>query len=190
MNILLYILICLFSVYFWYQRKYGERNKILAKIPSPSAWPLLCHAPSFLFKSRDEIFSTVQHLIQTQPSIFRLDMSIFYSIIYVRDLKMTEAILSSMKFIDKSNFYDTYLADWLGFGLLISKGQKWHQRRKIITPAFHFKILEQFVEMMDRHGDIFVEKLKKIDGKEVDIFPLISLYALDVICGKFQLKNF
>ena len=75
-------------------------------------------------------------------------------------------------------------SDWLGSGLLISTGKKWHQRRKIITPAFHFKILVQFVEVMNEHGDIFVNKLKNLNGKEIDVFPYISLYALDVICGK------
>lgn len=71
---------------------------------------------------------------------------------------------------------------WLGTGLLISTGRKWHQRRKIITPAFHFKILEQFVEVMEKHGEIFVEKLRKLKNQETNIFPLISLYAIDVIC--------
>jgi cytochrome P450 family 4 len=42
--------------------------------------------------------------------------------------------------------------------------------------------LEQFVEVMEKHGEILVEKLRKLEGQEVDIFPLISLYAIDVIC--------
>ena len=66
----------------------------------------------------------------------------------------------------------------------MSTGTKWHQRRKIITPSFHFKILEHFTEIMDHQGQVFISNLKSSDGKQVDIFPLVSLYALDVICGK------
>lgn len=66
----------------------------------------------------------------------------------------------------------------------MSTGKKWHQRRRIITPAFHFKILEQFVDVMDKQGQVFVAKLQARVGQHFDFFPEISLYALDVICGE------
>lgn len=100
----------------------------------------------------------------------------------VADPKMAEVILSSQKIIEKSEDYDL-MKSWLGTGLLIASGKKWHQRRKIITPSFHFQILEKFVEIMDEQGKVFIRKLEKFDGKEVNIFPLVNLYALDVICG-------
>ena len=73
---------------------------------------------------------------------------------------------------------------WLAEGLLISKGRKWFQRRKVITPTFHFKILEQFVEVFDRQSNTFVKILQKKaeNGQTFDIFPLVTLCALDVIC--------
>ena len=99
------------------------------------------------------------------------------------DPKDIEVILSSPKFIEKSDEYK-FLSKWLGDGLLVSKGSKWHVRRKILTPTFHFKILDQFVEVFDRQSTIFAGKLATFDGKEVDVFPLICLCALDVICGE------
>ena len=32
------------------------------------------------------------------------------------------------------------LQKWLGEGLLISSGDKWHTRRRMITPTFHFEV--------------------------------------------------
>jgi cytochrome P450 family 4 len=69
---------------------------------------------------------------------------------------------------------------------LTSTGKKWSQRRKIITPTFHFKILEEFIETFDRQSDILVDKLRhkmqKSNGKPFDVYPFITLCALDVIC--------
>lgn len=87
--------------------------------------------------------------------------------------------------IKKSALYD-FLNGWLGEGLLLSYGRKWHARRKIITPTFHFKILDQFVEIFDQQSAIMVEKLyEKADGQTaVNIFPIVCLAALDIIAGK------
>lgn len=182
MNFLIYLIIFIVSIYFWYNRKYGEWNKILKKFPAPPSWPLLGHFPYFFLKKNYEMFEKMIEINASQPSVWRFDRDLFSSIITINDIKVVEAILASPKYIDKSSDYD-FLKPWLGSGLLLSTGKKWHQRRKIITPGFHFKILEQFVEIMESHGDILVRKLKKFNGQELDVFPLLSLYALDVICG-------
>lgn len=78
-----------------------------------------------------------------------------------------------------------FVKPWLNEGLLISTGKKWYERRKIITPAFHFKILEQFVEVFDRLGTTVVDKLKKFDAQDdVEFYPIAVLYTLDVMCGE------
>ncbi|XP_050099313.1 cytochrome P450 4d8-like [Anopheles aquasalis] len=83
----------------------------------------------------------------------------------------------------KSTIYE-FIEVWLGQGLLISKGEKWFQRRKIITPTFHFKILENFAEVFNSEADVLVENLRQHanSGQEFDIYEPISLYALDSIC--------
>lgn len=100
------------------------------------------------------------------------------------DPKIMEALLSSQQVIAKNSLYDM-LHTWLGTGLLLSTGKKWHSRRKVITPTFHFKILEQFVEIFDQQSAVMVKKLsQKADGKTVvNIFPAVCLTALDIIAG-------
>lgn len=66
-------------------------------------------------------------------------------------------------------------------------GQKWKSRRKMITPAFHYSILKEFVNIFEVNADILVEKLKtEIGNNSVDIYPYISLFTLDVIYGKIN----
>lgn len=109
--------------------------------------------------------------------------------IFVTDPKAVETVLGSAKLIDKSSLYD-FLVPWLGRGLLLSTGKKWFTRRRIITPTFHFKILEQFVEIFDQQSNVLIKKLKN-DFKPntaFDIYPLITLFALDVVCGMYTLS--
>lgn len=106
----------------------------------------------------------------------------------VTDPKVCEIVFSnSTKYLEKSALYD-FLIPWLGTGLLLSSGQKWHNRRKIITPAFHFKILEEFCLIFDSQSEILIKNLKKHElGDVFDITGYISLMALDVVCGKMLL---
>ncbi|KAK4308911.1 hypothetical protein Pmani_019435 [Petrolisthes manimaculis] len=70
-----------------------------------------------------------------------------------------------------------------GINFIPFTGNKWHSRRKMLTPAFHFKILEDFLEVFNSQSTKMVEKLaKKADGQRFDIFPYITLCTLDVIC--------
>ncbi|XP_017054594.1 probable cytochrome P450 4d14 isoform X2 [Drosophila ficusphila] len=98
------------------------------------------------------------------------------------DPKMIEAIMSSQQTIQKNNLYGL-LVNWLGDGLLISNGKKWFRRRKTITPAFHFKILEDFVEVFDQQSAVMVQQLyDRADGKTViNMFPVACLCAMDII---------
>ncbi|XP_017473093.1 PREDICTED: probable cytochrome P450 4d14 isoform X2 [Rhagoletis zephyria] len=106
----------------------------------------------------------------------------FEDILFICDARHFESLLSSQELIKKDVIYDV-LRYWLGDGLLLSTGGKWRARRKVITPTFHFKILEQFVEIFDQQSIVMVEKLKaRADGKTaVDIFPVVGLAALDII---------
>ena len=62
-------------------------------------------------------------------------------------------------------------------------GQKWHQRRKLLTPTFHFKILEDFVQVFNEQSVVLVQRLNEKVGQDFDVFPYITLCTLDVICG-------
>lgn len=93
-----------------------------------------------------------------------------------------EIILSSIKHTTKSRIYDM-LHSWLGEGLLTSYGTKWHNRRKILTPTFHFHILEQFIETFLEQSAKIVNKLEaECDKPWTNVVPLVSEYTLNSIC--------
>nr|Q9VS79.2 RecName: Full=Cytochrome P450 4d8; AltName: Full=CYPIVD8 [Drosophila melanogaster]AAL13671.1 GH22459p [Drosophila melanogaster] len=97
------------------------------------------------------------------------------------DAELNEQLLSSQEHLVKHPVYKV-LGQWLGNGLLLSDGKVWHQRRKIITPTFHFSILEQFVEVFDQQSNICVQRLaQKANGNTFDVYRSICAAALDII---------
>lgn len=64
-------------------------------------------------------------------------------------------------------------------------GSYWQTRRKIITPTFHFKILDEFAPIFNIKAEKLIKRLEKqVDKGTFDILPYIQAYTLDVICGK------
>ncbi|XP_027693100.1 cytochrome P450 4V2 [Vombatus ursinus] len=100
-----------------------------------------------------------------------------------------ETLLSSSKQIDKSRLYK-FLHPWLGLGLLTSTGNKWRSRRKMLTPTFHFTILEEFLDVMNEQANVLVNQLEKhVDQEAFNCFLDITLCALDIICETAMGKN-
>jgi len=55
----------------------------------------------------------------------------------------------------------------------------------MITPTFHFKILDTFVEVFSEKSKILISKLQKEVGSTgFDVYPYITHCALDIICGE------
>lgn len=108
---------------------------------------------------------------------FGKDLTVFFT-----DPVDVKQILGDNTLLFKSKNYKL-MEDWLGKGLLTSGGESWHRRRKMLTPSFHFKILSEFRTPMLHYCDALVNQLIPLaDGKEIDIYPFITLFALDVIC--------
>ncbi|EAT45358.2 AAEL003399-PA [Aedes aegypti] len=103
------------------------------------------------------------------------------NVLFLGDTKLVEKVLLA-KQTQKSLLY-SYLTCWLRTGLLLASGEKWFQRRKIITPTFHFKVLEQFVTVFNREAQTMVDVMRKhVGGKEFDVYSYVTLMALDSVC--------
>ncbi|KAM7350274.1 uncharacterized protein ACRADG_008889 [Cochliomyia hominivorax] len=176
-----FLIICLSLILLWDYLSKKRRNNMLSYMPGPKALPILGNVLMYRGQSPEEIMKFIVKNKQKYGKLYRVwilqQLAVFSS-----DPEDVEVILSSPQHITKNNLYEL-LHEWLGTGLLMSTGKKWHQRRKIITPTFHFKILEQFVEIFDQQSAVMVKKLyEKADGKTaINIFPIICLTALDII---------
>ncbi|NXF75492.1 CP4V2 protein, partial [Sclerurus mexicanus] len=169
---------------------YWRRWWMLRSIPGISpCYPVLGNA-LLLERHGEAFFKQLQFYAEEFRSwpLFKLWMGpLPVMILYHPD--NVEVILNSSKHIEKSYLYN-FLHPWLGTGLLTSTGEKWRSRRKMITPTFHFSILNDFLEVMNEQGSILVEKLEKhVDKEPFDVFLDITLCALDIICETAMGRN-
>lgn len=170
-------MISVFFIYIWQWRR--RLCRPFRSIPGPAGLPLVGNSHQFLGKTSTDIFHLLTELEQQYGSVFKVDVASAFWLFYMAP-EDVERIMTGPEFNCKSDDYDMLL-EWLGTGLLISNGNKWFTHRKALTPAFHFKILDNFVQVFDEKSTVLARKFLSHSGKEVWIFPLVKLCTLDVI---------
>lgn len=110
-------------------------------------------------------------------------------IILSRDNEIAQYILvKNQKNYHKSKFQSVYLSKYLGKGLLTSDGDLWLKQRRLIQPAFHKQKMNQLVDNMNSTIALEIEHL--IEGKLIDLFPVMSNLAFNVVAKSlFQLST-
>ncbi|XP_052863437.1 cytochrome P450 4d1-like [Anopheles cruzii] len=163
-------------------RTFGEMLRYSGKLKGPKAYPIIGNGLLFLNKSPAEFLQIVGTLFEQYGKCYRVWLGTTLGVMMF-DPKDIEVVLSNPKLITKSTEYD-FMRPWLGEGLLTSSGRKWYTHRKVITPTFHFSILEEFLEIFDRQTTTFVEVLRPFakSGESFDIFSQVALCTLDIIC--------
>ncbi|KAH8411531.1 hypothetical protein KR215_006200 [Drosophila sulfurigaster] len=158
-----------------------RRNDMLHYMRGPPALPFLGNVLLYRGLDGERVMDYAVANCQKYGNMYRVWI-LNQLAVFSTDPRDVEVILSSPQHITKNSLYNLMLP-WLGTGLLMSTGRKWYSRRKIITPTFHFKILEQFVDIFDQQSSILVEQLQQhADGKTAfNIFPIVCLTALDII---------
>ncbi|XP_011878432.1 PREDICTED: cytochrome P450 4C1-like [Vollenhovia emeryi] len=165
-------------VYNYYVHR-GKNGRLINLIPGRSGYPIIGNVLEYL-DSREDLWKILVTLSNQYYPIYK-SWGFFTPVVVIRHPDDLQAILSSSKHIDKSILYDV-LYPWFGTGLITSKGIKWHSRRQILTSAFHFNILKQFVEILIEEGEHMTKSLKSTGGTVVDLEPFISEHTLNAIC--------
>ncbi|XP_051172445.1 uncharacterized protein LOC127288825 [Leptopilina boulardi] len=167
-------------VFYHFKNHYNKRGRLVNKFPGPTVLPLLGNAREFL-GPLDELWKSLRRINKEYYPINRLWLGGLPTIsVYHPD--DVQIVLSSTKHTEKGRIYD-FLHPWLGTGLLTSTGEKWLIRRRMMTPAFHFNILQEFVNVFVEQSELLVKKLKG-EGNEIikDIVPIMTRLTLDSIC--------
>lgn len=120
---------------------------------------------------------------------FRVQLGKVHTL-FTADPRLSEIITTSHTLIKKS-LGVTFMRNWLGEGLITADNPRWKIHRRLITPTFHFKILEDFVPIFNKNAKHLVNFMKDNRmNEEFDVYEDIVLCSLDAICGKIQTLHF
>lgn len=164
-----------------YQQRFSRSGRLGAKIPGPK--PVFLAGNMFdLGRNPIELLNGFLQAADKYGSVVRFWVGPSLQVL-ISDPQNVEFFLSSTSILEKTYGYE-FIRPWLGTGLISANGgPKWHAHRKMLTPAFHFKILETFVDIFNKNTNILIKKLKCEVGKPCfDIEPYVSDLALDIIC--------
>ncbi|XP_075216404.1 cytochrome P450 4C1-like [Lycorma delicatula] len=165
-------------------------QRMIKKIRGPPEVLFFGHSPSIAVVKFEDMLNFFGRLCKEYGPVFKL-WSLGIPLIILNEPEDIETLLSSVQYIRKGVDYDAFL-DWLNEGLLVSTGAKWQYRRKLLTPAFHFRILEHCVPVFNRSGSLLSIELLKHEGKVIEVEPFVSKCTLDIICEAamgFSLSN-
>ena len=163
----------------------GRRRKIilLSRIPGPKGIPFFGNALEYSL-SPVELF---RYVVESgswwrQQTPIMLVWILQRPEVHILTPETAGSVLRSTSNIDKGTSYEL-LHPWLGTGLLTASGNKWHSRRKMITPTFHYKILGDFLQVMNKQATVFVGQLREHKGGSAfNIHPFLTRCTLDIIC--------
>ncbi|CAB3361808.1 Hypothetical predicted protein [Cloeon dipterum] len=150
----------------------------MARVPGPPALPVLGNS-LILTGGQDEFFRLLKDCAREYGEMFVIWVGL-RPFVFVQSAEACQPLLNSSQHIDKSYEY-RFLNDWVGTGLITSSGSKWHNRRKLLTPSFHNKVMEDFALTSQTSVNTFIEILGKQQGV-FDVLPFAKLCTLDIIC--------
>ncbi|RZB40442.1 cytochrome P450 monooxygenase CYP4Q9, partial [Asbolus verrucosus] len=155
-------------------------RKNLQKLPGPPSTNWLVGNIAPLLGAPEVMFKTVRKWSVEYYPIYQ-NWAAHITVANILDPHDFETILSSPKHIEKSQLYDM-LHHWLGTGLLTSGGSKWHNRRKILTPSFHFNILQEFINIFNEETGKLVKMFKsECHNSYIDVTDYIGDFTLNTI---------
>ncbi|XP_078686339.1 cytochrome P450 4F12-like [Branchiostoma floridae x Branchiostoma belcheri] len=161
-------------------KKYIRDIRTGLKFPCPPFHWLYCNLHLTGNEFGEEYLAMTRDVVEKHPRAHTLWWPGYMPLITLTHPAPIKQLLKAPT--KKSVDYD-HLRPWLGNGLVMSDGPVWKAQRRLLTPAFHFDILKQYISVYNMAAEEMIEKLVEYDGKDqsVEMFQQASLCTMEII---------
>ncbi|CAI6359143.1 unnamed protein product [Macrosiphum euphorbiae] len=177
--VIVVVLVVMWCYFKWHNRHF---EKLAARMPGPPAYPIIGTAYQFIGSS-EQIMSKIIDLAKEYNQLpFRLWLGPYFAVA-VGNPEDLQIIFNNSKALQKDRMYD-FFKNAVGEGLFTAPVDKWRRHRRMITPAFNAKLLEQFFPVFNEKNKILIRNVTKELNKtqKFDLWHYIAPAALDTIC--------
>uniref|UniRef100_A0A4X1TCY0 Uncharacterized protein n=1 Tax=Sus scrofa TaxID=9823 RepID=A0A4X1TCY0_PIG len=152
--------------------------KALQQFPSPPSHWLYGHSREFQEESE---LQPLLKRVEKYPSACARWLWGTRAMVLVYDPDYMKVVLARSE--PKAPVLYRLLIPGLGCGLLLLNGQMWFQRRRMLTPAFHYDILKPYVGLMAKSVQVMLDKWEQLVAQDphLEIVGPVSLMTLDTI---------
>ncbi|NP_999589.1 cytochrome P450 4A25 [Sus scrofa] len=152
--------------------------KALQQFPSPPSHWLYGHSREFQEESE---LPPLLKRVEKYPSACARWLWGTRAMVLVYDPDYMKVVLARSD--PKTSVVYRLLIPWIGCGLLLLNGQTWFQRRRMLTPAFHYDILKPYVGLMAKSVQVMLDKWEQLVAQDprLEIVGPVSLMTLDTI---------
>uniref|UniRef100_H3DID8 aromatase n=1 Tax=Tetraodon nigroviridis TaxID=99883 RepID=H3DID8_TETNG len=148
------------------------------------------HARSWLLGHLGQMQSTEEGLLQVEELVQMFTyccswfIGPFYHLLRVFHPDYVKPLLTASASITvKDELIYGHLRPWLGGAeLLLSNGEVWLRKRRLLTPAFHFDILKNYVAKFNTSTNTMHDKWRRLAAEgptHVEAFEDVTLMTLD-----------
>ncbi|XP_063905559.1 cytochrome P450 4c3-like [Zophobas morio] len=186
--LILYLINKIYALYI-----YVKNYIIVQKLPGPPRGGIIMGNIAGFGNTAEAAFENTLKISKEFYPIFSVH-AVHLTSVFVLSPDDCELILSNPIHNEKGFMYKL-IHKWLRFGLLTSFGTKWQTRRKILTPAFHFSILQQFVSVFNEQAEQLIEILSAECNKSyIKVNSVLTQFTLKTISEtamgtKLEFKN-
>ncbi|XP_042142457.1 cytochrome P450 4V2 [Ixodes scapularis] len=146
----------------------------------PFWYLLLCFRNAVKVKKRmgasERLFNQMRELCQDYPDkTFKVYAGVT-PLVFINTPDAAQTLLTSAR-NHKKPFAYHFTDSWLGpSNLLVSTGDAWRYKKKVLTPAFHFGALDDYIPIFNENGDSLVKHIcDAIDAAPSDPVPLFNI---------------
>ncbi|KAI9563276.1 hypothetical protein GHT06_010734 [Daphnia sinensis] len=179
-----WIILPAIAVFYYWKWSRSRTVKLINAIPGRKPLPLLGNLLDLDVYNEEFLKMMTIDWVKEYGPIYRVWLCT-RPFVALSSPELVQKILASSKHITKSSDYSNF-SNWLGNCMFTSTGAHWKNRRRLVTPGFHFQNHNNFIDIFnEKSSNCAAEFERIIDAHgvtKIDVTHLMAKCSLDIIC--------